>query len=217
MSDENLQKFVKAYAPGAVICREGEEGEEMYIIQKGKVRVSKDFAGRPHLISVLEKGDFFGEMALVSRIRRSATVTAIDAVELLVFNREGLLNTITRNARIALTIIDKLCRRLQAAHQKIQHLVKRDARGLIALHLLQALQQVPGGQSALPFKTTLEEISLAFEMPRDEVRKVIDGLAADGMLTLEADSLLVTDRVRLTRLTETAGAAAPEPQQESRP
>lgn len=217
MSDDNLQKFVKAYAPGAVICREGEEGEEMYIIQKGKVRVSKDFAGRPHLISVLEKGDFFGEMALVSRIRRSATVTAIDAVELLVFNREGLLNTITRNARIALTIIDKLCRRLQAAHQKIQHLVKRDARGLIALHLLQALQQMAGSQSALPFKTTLEEISLAFEMPREEVRKVIDGLAADGMLSLEADSLLVTDRMRLTRLTETAGTPAPEPQHESSP
>jgi len=210
MPDENLQKFVKAYAPGAVICREGEEGEEMYIIQKGKVRVSKDFAGRTHLISVLEKGDFFGEMALVSRTRRSATVTALDAVELLVFNREGLLNTITRNARIALTIIDKLCRRLQAAHQKIQHLVKRDARGLIALHLLQALQQGESGQSALAFKSTLEEISLAFELPREEVRKVLEGLVADGMLALEGDSLRVTDRTRLTEFTETAGVGTAE-------
>jgi CRP-like cAMP-binding protein len=212
MPDENLQKFVKAYSPGTVICREGEEGDEMYIIQKGKVRVSKDFAGKPHLISVLEKGDFFGEMALVTRIRRSATVTAIDSVELLVFNREGLLNTITRNARIALTIIDKLCRRLQAAHLKIQHLVKRDARGLIALHLLQTFQETPGGETPIPFKSTLDDISLSFEMPLEEAGKVLEGLLADGTLAREGDSLRIADRGKLLRITETAGKGGEEGQ-----
>jgi CRP/FNR family transcriptional regulator, cyclic AMP receptor protein len=200
MPDENLQKFAKTYSPGAVICREGEEGDEMYIIQKGKVRVSKDFAGTPHLVSVLEKGEFFGEMALVSRTRRSATVTAIDTVELLVFNREGFYNTITRNPRIALTIIDKLCRRLQAAHLKMQYLVSRNARGLIALHLLQTLQQSEGGVSHLPLTATLEEMSLSFETPRDEVRRVLDSLAAEGMLALEGDWISVTDRQRLANL-----------------
>ena len=208
MPDENLQKFVKSYAPGAVICREGEVGDEMYIIQKGKVRVSKGFAGTPHLISVLEKGEFFGEMALVSRTRRSATVTAIDAVELLVLDREGLFNTITRNARIALSIIDKLCRRLQAAHLKIQHLVSRDARGLIALHLLQALQQADTGASSLPLIAALEEISLSFEMPRDEVRKVLDALAAEGILAISGDLLTVADREKLTRLADNAGGGS---------
>jgi len=188
-----------------VICREGEEGSEMYIIQKGKVRVSKDIGGRPYLISVLEKGDFFGEMALVSRTPRSATVAAIDAVELLVFDREGLLNTITRNARIALSIIDKLCRRLQAAHQKMQHLVKRDARGLIALHLLQALQEAEPAAPALPYTATLEELSLAFEMPMVEVRKVLDGLALEGALAVDGDMLRVADRARLVGLADSAG------------
>lgn len=143
MPDELLQRFTKSYAPGAVICREGEEGEEMYIIQKGKVRVSKRFADKVHVVSILEKGDFFGETAIVNRTRRTATVTAVDAVELLVFDREGLQNMITRNARIALSIIDKLCRRLQNAHLQIQHLVRRDARGQIALHLRYVFQDLP--------------------------------------------------------------------------
>ena len=55
----------------------------MAIIQRGKVRVSKDFSGKPHVIAVLEKGEFFGEMAIVSRLHRTATVTAIDEVEAL--------------------------------------------------------------------------------------------------------------------------------------
>jgi len=89
MPDDSMKRFVRSYTPGAVICAEGDDGEEMYIIQKGKVRVSKRFAGKANVISVLEKGDFFGEMAIVNRIKRTATVTAIDAVELLVFDREG--------------------------------------------------------------------------------------------------------------------------------
>jgi len=103
---DDLQRFSKSYAPGATICREGEEADEIYIIHKGKVRVSKVFADKVHVVSVLEKGDFFGETAIVNRTRRTATVTALDAVELLVFDREGLQNMIARIARFALSIMD---------------------------------------------------------------------------------------------------------------
>jgi len=208
MPDELLQRFSKSYAPGATICREGEEGDEMYIIQKGKVRVSKVFAEKVHLVSVLEKGDFFGETAIVNRTRRTATVTAVDAVELLVFDREGLQNMIARNARIALSIIDKLCRRLQSAHQQIQHLVKRDARGQIALHLRYLFQELPPGRTSVPFQSTLDDVSLEFEMPREEVRGVLESLAADAGLGIAGDSISLLDREKLFKLTESVGRDA---------
>src|SRR5271169_699158 len=205
MPDELLQRFTRKYAPGAAICREGEEGEEMYIIQAGKVRVSKQFAGKTHVISVLEKGDFFGEMAIVNRIQRTATVTAIDDVELLVFDREGLQNMIARNTRIALTIIDKLCRRLQNAHLKIQHLVKRDAWGLIALHLRYLYQELPGGQEEVPFEKCLEEISMSLELPMEIVRGVLVEMQGEGILLKTGDSLSLVDREKLLKLTESVG------------
>lgn len=210
MPDELLQRFTKSYAPGAVICREGEEGEEMYIIQKGKVRVSKRFADKVHVVSILEKGDFFGETAIVNRTRRTATVTAVDAVELLVFDREGLQNMITRNARIALSIIDKLCRRLQNAHLQIQHLVKRDAKGQIALHLRYLFQELPAGQTVVPFESTLDDVSLAFEMPMDDVRKIFAVLQQDGILGITAETISLLDREKLLRLTESLGRDAGE-------
>ena len=210
MPDEPLQRFSREYAPGAVICREGEEGEEMYIIQKGKVRVSKRFAGKTHVVSILEKGDFFGEMAIVNRIQRTATVTAIDQVELLVFNREGLQNLIARNALIALNIIDKLCRRLQNAHMKIQHLVKKDAQGLIALHLRYLFQELPSGLGAVPFQKCLEDVSLSLELPMDAVRSVLSNLQADGILSVDSDSLLLVNREKLFKLAESVGGEAAE-------
>ena len=205
MPDDLLQRFIRTYAPGAVICREGEEGEEMYIIQTGKVRVSKRFAGKTHVISVLEKGDFFGEMAIVNRIQRTATVTAIDGVELLVFDREGLQNMIARNTKIALTIIDKLCRRLQTAHQKIQHLVKRDAEALIALHLSSLYKELPTGESIVPYQKCLEEVSLSLELPMEEVRKTLDEMETAGILAKEGDALRLVDGGRLHLITESMG------------
>jgi len=205
MADDSLQRFSRTYEPGAVICREGEEGEEMYIIQNGKVRVSKRFAGKPQVVSVLEKGDFFGEMAIVNRIQRTATVTAIDRVELLVFDREGLQNMIARNTRIALTIIDKLCRRLQMAHLKIQHLVKPDAEGLIALHLSSVYQELPSGDAVVPFQKCLEETSLSLEIPMEDARKALKALEESGVLRVEGDNLRLVDREKLHQITEAVG------------
>jgi CRP/FNR family cyclic AMP-dependent transcriptional regulator len=202
MPDEPLQKFAKSYSPGAVIFREGDEGGEMYIIQKGKVRISKSFAGRLYVISVLGKGDFFGEMAIVNQIKRTATVTAMDAVELLAFDREGLVNMITKNARIGLSIIDKLCRRLQNANLKIQHLAKKDEMGLIALHLHHLFQELPPGKTVIPYQEILDDVSLTLELPRDKVAAILDRLQDAGAVCHAADTLELKDSDKLFTLTE---------------
>jgi CRP-like cAMP-binding protein len=203
--DDPLQKFAKVYAPGTVVFREGDTGDEMYIIQRGKVRVSKDFSGKPHVIAVLDKGEFFGEMAIVSQLARTATVTAIDEVEALAFDRDGLLKMITRNPRIGLSIIDRLCRRLQAAHRKVQHLVQRDRAGLIALHLRHLYQELAADAPSLPIAATLDDASLAFELPVEEVRKTVEGFAAAGILAIDGDRITLRDAGRLEALTGSGG------------
>jgi CRP/FNR family cyclic AMP-dependent transcriptional regulator len=207
--EDPLQKFAKTYAPGTVVFHEGDTGDEMYIIQRGKVRVSKDFSGKPHVIAVLDKGEFFGEMAIVSQLARTATVTAIDEVEALAFDRDGLVKMITRNPRIGLSIIDRLCRRLQAAHYKVQHLVQRDRAGLIALHLHHLFQEIRGDAPSLPLAATLDDASLAFELPVEEVRATVEGFAAAGIVAIETERLRLVDPGRLEGLTGSGAAAAP--------
>ena len=211
VSDDPLQKFAKTYAPGTVVFREGDTGDEMYIIQRGKVRVSKDFSGKPHVIAVLDKGEFFGEMAIVSQLARTATVTAIDEVEALAFDRDGLVKMITRNPRIGLSIIDRLCRRLQAAHHKVQHLVQRDRAGLIALHLGHLFQELGGDAPSLPLAAALDDASLAFELPLEEVRAVVERFAADGILAFGADRVDLADASRLAALTGSGETPRREP------
>jgi CRP/FNR family cyclic AMP-dependent transcriptional regulator len=198
--DEPLKRFSRIYKTGEVVFSEGDSGTEMYIIQKGKVRVSKNFAGKQHVLAILEKGDFFGEMAIVNLMSRTATITAIDSVVVLAFDREGLLNMITKNAKVGLSIIDKLCRRLRNADLKIQHLVKKDEEGLIALHLHTMFQALPEGESTIPLAKVLDDITLTLELPREDVAGILDKIKASGIIQVDGDAVRVLDHGKLLTL-----------------
>ena len=67
-------KFLTHFKKGHVLFNEGDAGEDMFIIQSGKVAIKKRVnEGGDATLAVLEKGDFFGEMALLERLPRSAT------------------------------------------------------------------------------------------------------------------------------------------------
>ncbi len=200
-----FEKFGRTVEAGKIIFREGEEGDQMYIIQSGRVRISRDIGGKEHILAVMGKGDFFGEMAIVNRIRRTATAVAIDQVQLLVFNRESFQNMIKKNAQIALNVIDKLCRRLQNANLQIQHLARKNARGMIAMNLRYAFQSAGPEGPALRFDRTIEEISRNLELSMESVKKVFDDFQRSGMLHLEGNTLRLADAKRLNELAENVG------------
>ena len=80
-----------AYEPGETIIREGEPGERFYIIAEGRTRAARD--GKQ--LREMSTGDSFGEIALLRRIPRTATVTAVSRVEVRFLVREEFLAAVT--------------------------------------------------------------------------------------------------------------------------
>ena len=195
-----FQRFGKTVESGDFVFREGEEGDQMYIVQHGRVRVSKKIGGRDHELAEIGPGEFFGEMAIVTKSRRTASIQAIEKTELLCFNREGFLSMINKNPMIALNIIDRQCRRVQDLHLQIQHFAKRDARGLVALNLLLAYNRTKG--DCLPKGQTIREISLKLQLPLEDVEKYVMGMSKNGIFAVDDDTLCVTDRERLDRVVQ---------------
>src|SRR6185295_13138640 len=78
-SEKNpFARFLTHFNQGHVLFHEGDDGEDMYIIQSGRVAIKKRVKDGDTTLAVLEKGDFFGEMAILERMPRSATAEVIE-------------------------------------------------------------------------------------------------------------------------------------------
>ncbi|TVQ22989.1 MAG: Crp/Fnr family transcriptional regulator [Spirochaetaceae bacterium] len=200
-----FEKYGQTFEPGRTIFTEGEQGDRMYIIQAGQVRISKNISGRDHELAILEKGDFFGEMAIVSLVARTATATAVGTVQLLAFDRHGFVGMIEKNAKIALNIIDKLCRRLQNANSQIQMMFQRNQRSLIALNLHSRFAERKPDEQYLALDKTLEQISMNLETPPKVVQECVSALADSGVVSVKGNAIWLMDRTRLSQIAELGG------------
>jgi CRP/FNR family cyclic AMP-dependent transcriptional regulator len=97
-------------AEGATLIREGERGREFLVVVDGTVRVTK----RGRTVRDLGSGDFIGEIALISDVPRTATVTATSPVRLLVVTDRAFRGLIEEMPSIATKVLQSLGERLHA-------------------------------------------------------------------------------------------------------
>ena len=116
------------------------------------------------------------------------------------------MSMIAKNARIALNIIDKLCRRLQAANSQIQHLVKRNEKDLIALSLFHAFAEHDLEKGAVELHRTCREISMGLEIPQDRVLEYLREMEKQGIVKADKGQLFLTNKNALAEVAEGAGA-----------
>ena len=115
-----------SYSAGEVIFRQGDLGTEMFIIQEGEVHIIKNINDASHVLSKLEKGDFFGEMALLESVPRTADAVAIADVRCLVINGARFDEMLRKNPEVAVRIIRKYSKRLRDANELLERLVGKE-------------------------------------------------------------------------------------------
>ncbi|XP_067846715.1 cGMP-dependent protein kinase 2 [Heptranchias perlo] len=146
---------VEYYDKGDYIIREGEEGSTFFILAKGKVKVtqSTECHIEPQLIKVLQRGDYFGEKALVSDDVRSANIIADENdVECLVIDRETFNQTVGTFEELQNYLqgyVAELARGDEKRHAKISTCVRGRA---ISLEMIQLKEKVAAFSPTSPFR-----------------------------------------------------------------
>ncbi|MDO8956757.1 MAG: cyclic nucleotide-binding domain-containing protein [Deltaproteobacteria bacterium] len=113
-------KFGKDFPKGTVLFREGELGRDMFIIQKGKVQVRKKVGTTEKVLAEFSDGEFFGEMALLMGMDRSATVEVIEDSKILVVSPDTFESLLKGNIEIALKMLKKMASRLRALDERLE-------------------------------------------------------------------------------------------------
>jgi CRP-like cAMP-binding protein len=121
MSEKNpFAKFLTHFENGHVLFHEGDEGDDMYIIQSGRVAIKKKVKDGDTTLAVLEKGDFFGEMAILERMPRSATAEVVEEGDLIVISGEMFGDMIKANPEIAVRMLRKQSIRLRETNRQLE-------------------------------------------------------------------------------------------------
>jgi CRP-like cAMP-binding protein len=124
-ADKNpFAKFLKRFPGGQVLFQEGDKGEDMYIIQSGRVAIKKRVEGGVTTLAVLEKGDFFGEMAILERQPRSASAEMLEDGDLIVISGEIFGDMIKSNPEIAVRMLRKQSIRLRETNRQLEEVLK---------------------------------------------------------------------------------------------
>ncbi len=118
LADEDLEAVngllqEKRFRKGSVIFEEGDEGDALYIVESGRVKVStKDAEGREKILSVFGEGDYLGEMALLSDQPRSATCTVVGDAEVLMLPKDSFERFVASNLNVMRQFVNLMSRRL---------------------------------------------------------------------------------------------------------
>ena len=112
----------RTYKDGEIICREGEKGKNMHVIQSGKVNIIKKTAEGTLTLSTLKEGEIFGEMALFDHLPRSATVKAAGETRILTIDRKGLFPRISKDPTLAFKILESMSKRIRNLSEEVTHL-----------------------------------------------------------------------------------------------
>ena len=133
-----FEKHVRFFDQGAAIFRENDEGNEMFIIIQGLVEIRKSTGpSSSKILTTLQKGDMFGEMAIIEKQPRSATAVAVQPTRVLVLNEKLYDSMVGSNPDFARKMNKVLSERIRRADAIIQNIMTTNRQNQLWSGLMQ--------------------------------------------------------------------------------
>ncbi|MES2771554.1 MAG: Crp/Fnr family transcriptional regulator [Pseudomonadota bacterium] len=179
-----------------VIVRAGDHSDSLYVIVSGSVKVlNTDLEGREVILTLLGRGDFFGEMTLIDGSPRSADVLSTEATDLLIIPKLEFERCLTGSFELCLNIMKGLVQRLREADGKIESLALLDVYGRVAKLLLDFSELEKTGERVIRRKLSKQDIAKMIGSSREMVSRVMKGLEERGYIQVKKGMIILNDKV----------------------
>ena len=198
---EELTRIASLLSPRDVpkdahVVTQDEPGDALFIIAKGRMKVVLyGDNGREVILTLLKAGDFFGEMALLDDLPRSANVIALADSRVLVLKREGFAEHIRNSPTTALNVMAEISRRLRRADEIIGNLATLDVYGRVA-HIMIDLAKKDGeeveGGILIRERPTQQDIASMIGTSRETVSRVLSEFQRRGFVEMRGREILLS-------------------------
>jgi CRP/FNR family transcriptional regulator, cyclic AMP receptor protein len=208
LSEDELRQLAgvvreQHYRRNVTIFHINDPGNALFIIKSGMVKVTiEDQTGREIILRILYPMDFFGEMALIESLPRSATVTTQEPTEALVMYRDHFLLLIEKAPRILLNMTATLSRRLRRMNELIRSLAFYDVYGKVARVLLELVtergRQTEKGM-VIDLRFTQQELAELAGMSRETMTRTLRDFQQAGVVHIESGIITILEIDMLRR------------------
>jgi CRP-like cAMP-binding protein len=190
---------LRSFQQGEVIFRQGDPGNEAFLIEEGSVRLVKKVRGEGRSLSVLKAGDLFGESALVGAAR-SSTAIALTPGLARVLDPRSMPRLFARDPGAAAAIVEQLVRRLKDAEDQIEIMMIADTQSKVVSALLKLAQEVRSESVGASFAMSPMELSARVGLDVDTVKRTVQQLREGQYLRVSENKLEIPDVEALRRL-----------------
>jgi CRP-like cAMP-binding protein len=203
MDASMFTRFGVTYQPDDIIFCEYEPGIDFYILQEGRVKVTKIVSDMEKTLDIFHPGDIFGEMAIIEDQPRSATAIAIDKVKVLRFNKENFEMLLQGNPQLAFNILKIFSNRIYDAKRRLLILTLPDIDSKIcdAFLMLAENQHVsPKSTNPVTFNTKVEEIAHWCGEKVGRVKEILGSFSDTGKIQIYEDRIVVKNLYEMFRI-----------------
>lgn len=200
--DKLYERFGREFPKGHVLFNDGEPGKEMFVIQAGKVRISKTVRDVEKTLVVLGPGAFFGEMSILNNKPRSATATIEEDAKLLVIDPKTFEAMVRGNAEIAVRLIKTLAQRLQEADEQIENLLLKDHNSRVVHFLCHAAKKGQQQPDGILVEMSVKDVASKVGLDLEPVNDVLNKLIRAKLVRIVEAGLVVHDVNKLREFLE---------------
>jgi CRP-like cAMP-binding protein len=203
--DGSTEEFNRFYPKDTMVFAEGMPGSELYIIQKGSVKITKIVDNNEVLLAVLKTGDIFGEMALLENKPRSANAAAFEDAYLLAVNKVNFERMVSSQPQIVTRLTTLLAERIWFIYKQLANTLLSDPVGRMydALHIQLEKNRVPiRPGSAYSFDFGPKELVGMVGLPVNEGNLVIHKLLENNKVRIADNKFVVLDVAEIVKQSE---------------
>ena len=201
---ESNQDLLRVYPKNTMIFSENQSGADMFIIQEGKVKISKIVDGTEVTLAILKKGDMFGEMALLENKPRSASAIAEEECRLMTVNKSNFNQMVSTQPQLVARLTTMLAERLFVMQRQLANsLIKSPLEKMLDMLALQVEKSkitfAPKGKTSYQTDLTVQDIATMCGLTQQEQKLNLYSFMSDPHIKIIQDKIFVPDCLELIK------------------
>ncbi|HHU36537.1 MAG TPA: cyclic nucleotide-binding domain-containing protein [Treponema sp.] len=200
--EPKTNEMTRVFQQEAMVFCECQPGAELYIIQKGQVKITKIVDNNEVLLAVLKTGDMFGEMALLENKPRSASAIAQEGTQLLAVNRQNFNQMVSTQPQLIARLTTTLADRIWLMYKQLANtLIKDPVSRMYDMLMIQEekLKVTFQAGKAYTFDFGPTELANMCGISKEKVHQVVGEFLREPIIKIVDDRIMVTDLLELSK------------------